>query len=79
MPGKVRGICTPERFAALLRIFDGAWAEVEASGNRTAQETEAARGELAALVMAQMETDLSDTDKIRNEVLQAYWTMRSRS
>jgi hypothetical protein len=29
--------------------------------------------------MAQMETDLSDTDKIRNEVLQAYWTMRSRS
>jgi hypothetical protein len=77
MLSKIRGLSSPETFAALLTIFDSAWADIAATGKLTAQETEAARSQLAELVMAQSErTDLADTEKIRNEILHAFWSNR---
>jgi hypothetical protein len=73
----IRDVCSPETFTALLDIFDKAWAEIETSGAITAEETEEARAELAALVMAQMDrTDLAETAKLRREVLATFWRNR---
>lgn len=77
MLSKIRGVCSPETFTALLEIFDSGWAEIAASGTLAAQETEDARAELAALVMAQMDrTDLAETAKLRKEVLETFWRNR---
>ena len=77
MFSKIRSLCSPETFTALLKIFDGGWAEIEASGVLTADETEKARSELATLVIAQMDrTDLAETAKLRKEVLESFWRNR---
>jgi hypothetical protein len=74
MLSKIRGACSPEAFAALVDLFDSGWAEIETSGAVTAQEMEAARAELATIVMAQMDrTDLAETEKLHNEILEAFW------
>jgi hypothetical protein len=77
MFSKIRSLCSPETFTALLKIFDDGWAEIEASGVLAAEEIEEARSELATLVMAQMDrTDLAETAKRRKEVLETFWRNR---
>jgi hypothetical protein len=79
MFSKIQGVCNPEAFAALLEIFDSGWSEIEASGALAIQEIEEARAELAVLVMAQMERkDLSDTAKLRKDVLELFWRNRQQ-
>ena len=74
MLSKIRGVCSPETFAALVDLFDSGWAEIETSEAVTAQEMEAARTELAAIVMAQMDRpDLAETEKLRKEILESFW------
>jgi hypothetical protein len=79
MFSKIRGVCSPEAFAALLEIFDSGWSEIEASGALAIQEIEEARTELAVLVMAQMDRkDLTDTAKLREEILELFWRNRQQ-
>jgi len=75
MLSKIHGVCSPETFQALLRIFDGAWAEISASADFTSEQAEEQRTRLAELVMAQMERDdIAETDKVRGEVIQMFRT-----
>ena len=75
MLSKIRGVCSPEIFQALLRIFDGAWAEISAAADFTPEQAEEQRTRLAQLVMAQMEReDIAETDKVRDEVIQMFRT-----
>jgi hypothetical protein len=77
MLSKIRGLVSPETFGALVAIFDSAWAAVEASGKVPAQETQAARSEIAKLVMAQADRpDLADTDQIQSEIVELFWQSR---
>jgi hypothetical protein len=80
MFSKIRGLVSPEAFATLVVIFDSAWAAVEASGKLSAQETEAARNEIAKLVMEQADRpDLADARQIQSEILQVFWQSRRNS
>jgi hypothetical protein len=80
MLSKIRSISSPETFAALLVIFDSAWADIAATRKITRDETETARSQLAELVMAQTErTDLADTEKLRHEILQVFWSNRQEN
>ena len=73
----IRGLCSPETFAALLEIYDSAWAEIEASGTLNSQQTDDARAQLAVLVMRLMDrTDLAETEKLRQEVVEIFWRDR---
>jgi glucans biosynthesis protein len=77
MLSKIGGLVSPETFAALVKIFDSTWAAVEASGKLSAQETEAARNEIAKLVMEQADRpDLADARHIQSEILQLFWQSR---
>ena len=70
MLSKVRGICSPETFTALLAIFDSAWTEISADPDFNSQNIEEQRTRLAQLVMAQMErSDLAQTEKVQDEVV----------
>jgi hypothetical protein len=75
MLSKVRGVVDPEAFAALMEIFETAWAEVSRSGKITDPEVPAARSELATLVLEQMDRpDLFDVEKVRTEIVTVYWS-----
>jgi hypothetical protein len=75
MLSKIKGQVSPEAFTALLTIFDTTWAAVEASGRLRSQEVQTARTEIATLVMDQAERpDLTETDRLRNEILQMFWS-----
>jgi len=80
MLSNIRGLVSPETFAALVKIFDSAWAAVEASGKLSPQERDAARNELARLVMERADRpDLADTRQIQSEILQQFWQSRRNS
>jgi hypothetical protein len=80
MLSTIRGLVSPETFAALVTIFDSVWAAVEASGKLTPQEREAARNEIAKLVMERADRpDLADTRQIQREILQLFWQSRRNS
>jgi hypothetical protein len=73
MLSKVRGLCSPEAFTALLAIFDSAWAEISSAPDFCPQNIEEQRTRLAQLVMAQMErTDLAQTEKVRDEIIRIF-------
>jgi hypothetical protein len=75
MLSKIKNICEPEKLAELQKIFDSAWAEVESTGKVLPDEREAARTRMASYIMALMgRPDVQDTGKLRNEVIEAFWT-----
>jgi hypothetical protein len=77
MLSKISGIVSPETFAELVKIFDSAWAAVEASGKVPSQEIEPARNEIAKLVMDLADRPvLADTRQIQSEILQLFWQSR---
>jgi hypothetical protein len=70
---KVRDLCSPETFSALLALFDSAWAEISAAPDFNTQDIDEQRTRLAQLVMAQMErSDLAQTEKVRDEIVQMF-------
>jgi hypothetical protein len=70
---KVRGLCSPETFNALLAIFDSAWTEISTGPDFNPQNIEEQRTRLAQLVMAQMErSDLAQTEKVRDEIVRMF-------
>jgi hypothetical protein len=80
MLSKIRGLVSPEAFGALVKIFDSAWAAVDASGKLSAQEREAARNEIAKMIMDRADRpDLGDTHQIQSEILQLFWQSRRNS
>jgi hypothetical protein len=73
MLSKVRGLCSPETFTALLAIFDSAWTEISSAPDFNPQTFEDQRTRLAQLVMAQMErSDLTETEKVRDEIVRMF-------
>jgi hypothetical protein len=70
---KVRSLCSQETFAALLAIFDEAWAVISSKPGFTSADIEEQRTRLAELVMAQMErSDLGQTEKVRDEIARMF-------
>jgi hypothetical protein len=67
MLSKIQGVVDPEAFAALMEIFETAWAEISRTGKISAQDVPKARVDLATLVMEQMDrSDLFDVEKMRD-------------
>ena len=70
----VKGLCSPEVFAELQKIFDSAWEELDSSGRLLPEKRDEARTRLASIVMDQMlRSDLKDTATLRAAALAAYW------